>query len=71
MRKGRDEKMISQQLQEYAERKYRERKQFLSPIKMELDAGLEACTAPEAILMNICTAPCRCGTQGNTIFPCF
>ena len=51
MRKGRDEKMISQQLQEYAERKYRERKQFLSPIKMELDAGLEACTAPEAILM--------------------
>ena len=51
MRKGRDEKMISQQLEEIGERKYRERKQFLSPIKMELDAGLEACTAPEAILM--------------------
>ena len=51
MRKGGNEKMISKQLQEYAEKKYRERAEYLSPIREELEAGLAACTAPEAILM--------------------
>ena len=43
--------MISQQLQEYAERKYQEREGLLSPIKKELEAGLGACSPKEAVLM--------------------
>lgn len=71
MRKGGNEKMISKQLQEYAEKKYRERAEYLSPIREELEAGLAACTAPEAVLMKYLygTMPLRdAGEYGFSLF---
>ena len=63
--------VLSSALQDYAERKFRERAEIYAPIFSEIESGLSCCTQEEAVLMRFLygTMPVRdAGEYGVTMW---
>ena len=63
--------VLSPALQDYAERKFRERAEIYAPILSEIESGLSCCTQEEAVLMRFLygTMPVRdAGEYGLEVF---